>query len=184
MSFEHVFAVLRNPKVGDKISFTVELENRENVFLVLSDEIGVGFTTTSGIVTMLTHLPGGKQLRQNVKCCLQQGGGRVHSAYLANILLPECVGCVDDDGKSYFDDGSYSNSIISMQKTVNCGYERILTRADIDNEIWSCTVSVKAASLSSGKSACIETGSASRCTHAIEGGWVNDHAIVATKVCS
>ncbi len=35
MSFEHVFAVLRNPKVGDKISFTLELENKGNVFWFL-----------------------------------------------------------------------------------------------------------------------------------------------------
>ncbi len=89
---------------------------------------------------------------------------------------------MDDDGKSYFYDGDSSNSIMSVQKTVKCGYERILTRTDIDNEIWASNVIVKAASLSSGESACIENNSASRCTHTITGSWVNDHAIVATKV--
>ncbi len=96
---------------------------------------------------------------------------------------------MDDDGKSYFHDGisnsDNSNSIIPLQKTIKCGYERILTRVDIDNEIWASNVAVKASSLSSGESACADNNIASRCTHTITGGWVNDHSIVATKVsCS
>ncbi len=88
---------------------------------------------------------------------------------------------MDDDGKIYFDNGMSSNSIIAPRKAVKCAYERILTRADIDNEIWACTAVVKAASSSSGMSACIENSSASRCTQTIYGGWVNDHSIIATK---
>ncbi len=61
MMFQHIFEVSRNPKVGDKIYFTVELENRGNVLLVLIDEIEVTFTS-AGIDTMLTLASsGGKQ---------------------------------------------------------------------------------------------------------------------------
>ncbi len=96
--------------------------------------------------------------------------------------LAECVGCVDDDGQSYFSDGDDSNSIMPVQKSVKCSYERILTRSDIDNEIWASSVIVKAASFSSGESACIENNSAARCAHSATGSWVNDYSIVLTKV--
>ncbi len=61
MIFQHIFEVSRNPKVGDKTYFTVELENRGNVLLVLIDEIEITFTS-AGIDTMLTLASsGGKQ---------------------------------------------------------------------------------------------------------------------------
>ncbi len=60
MSFEHVFAVSGNPEVGEKIYFTVKLENRGNVLLVLTDDIEVTFTS-GDIDTILEPASGGKQ---------------------------------------------------------------------------------------------------------------------------
>ncbi len=63
MSFEHEFASSGDPEVGEMISFTVMLENRGNILLVLTDDIEVTFTS-GGIDTVLESASVGMQNRE------------------------------------------------------------------------------------------------------------------------